>query len=91
MPPFTSQAAPVAKSASAEASCSTRLATNSGLPRRFTGIISMSFSRRSGGTAARTEGSSMGPGAMALTVTPEAASSRAKILVRVRMPPFDAA
>jgi hypothetical protein len=33
----------------------------------------------------------MGPGAMALTVTPEAASSRAKILVRVRMAPFDAA
>ncbi|MNN67617.1 hypothetical protein D3C81_1832590 [compost metagenome] len=73
------------------ASCTTSWPIKSASPRRLTGMFWIKPSRRSAGTAARTAGDSIGPGAMALTVTPAAANSLAKILVRVTMAPLDAA
>ena len=88
-PPFTSQVAPVVKAASGEASWTTMPATKAGSPMSPTGMAVFSSARRSAGTVRWTMGRSSGPGAMALTVTPDLPRSRAKTFVSVMMAPLE--
>src|SRR5450830_1255173 len=90
-PPLISRHAPVAEPASAEASSNTASAMKSALPSERVGMVRVMAFSFSAGTDSCTMGRSSGPGEIALTVTPLAASSRAKTLVSVSTPPLAAA
>src|SRR6185295_12189093 len=90
MPPLMSSTCPVTNPAAGEARYSTLAATSIGSPRRPTGVLSRTLFRILSGRPSSMR-VLMKPGAMALTVTPLLAYSRASVLVSPIRPALAAA